>query len=109
MKFRRDKEVIDQEDFPEWLQQGVRFKKHAKKRKKRAHMVMQFRKNGNDRKPLSVLKHTYGLKCDQCGREDKLTIHHKIPLSYGGTNHPSNIAILCRFCHSEKHHRKVIG
>lgn len=29
--------------------------------------------------------------------------HHKIPLSRGGKDEPSNIQVLCTFCHVAKH------
>lgn len=44
-----------------------------------------------------------GGKCIKCDEKDldQLHIHHKIPVSDGGSDEPSNLEILCK-----KHHRK---
>lgn len=46
-------------------------------------------------------------ECELCGtsKEDatKLHIHHRIPQADGGTDHPSNLIVLCQACH-ERHH-----
>jgi 5-methylcytosine-specific restriction endonuclease McrA len=45
----------------------------------------------------------YGYCCYYCGCNGcKLTIEHRIPISRGGTNHPSNIVPACRTCNSKK-------
>ena len=108
MKFRR-KMVVDEDatDFPVWMIEGMPMKKQTKKRKIRKSRDRMYRKTGNQ-KPLDFMKTTYGLKCDQCGTPEKLTVHHKIPVLDGGTNHPSNIAILCVRCHMRVHGRKYI-
>ncbi len=43
-----------------------------------------------------------GDACEVCGLDDErvLTVHHKIPLSRGGTSDPSNLETLCRNCHA---------
>lgn len=45
--------------------------------------------------------------CEMCKAEGKLTptehIHHKTPLSEGGTNNPENLMALCRVCHAKLH------
>jgi len=43
-------------------------------------------------------------KCAHCGKQLSATfeVDHKIDLRYGGTNHVSNLAALCRDCHGEK-------
>jgi hypothetical protein len=40
--------------------------------------------------------------CVQCGTTDELTIDHKIPRVYGGTNDLSNLQMLCLTCHRTK-------
>jgi 5-methylcytosine-specific restriction endonuclease McrA len=45
-----------------------------------------------------------GTKCAVCPSTKNLTINHKRPLSFGGTNEGSNLEILC-----EKHHRQLHG
>lgn len=45
--------------------------------------------------------------CEQCKAEGKLTptqeIHHKLPLSKGGTHDRNNLIALCKSCHSRIH------
>ena len=45
--------------------------------------------------------------CEQCLAEGRYVateqIHHKLPLSQGGTNDVSNLMALCRSCHSRIH------
>lgn len=49
------------------------------------------------------------LVCSNCGHSKSfnLIIHHKKPVSEGGTNDPSNLEPLCRNCHGEKHYGKI--
>ncbi|MCK9369955.1 HNH endonuclease [Candidatus Dojkabacteria bacterium] len=37
--------------------------------------------------------------CQMCGMKKKLTRHHIIPKSCGGSNSPINIEWICRPCH----------
>ena len=48
-------------------------------------------------------------KCYQCGSSDDLTIDHKIPLSKGGSDDPSNLQFLCRKHNSQKNDKMPIG
>ena len=41
-------------------------------------------------------------RCELCGREGKLELHHLFPRNMGGANHPSNIIALCCECHSKQ-------
>jgi 5-methylcytosine-specific restriction endonuclease McrA len=41
-------------------------------------------------------------KCAHCGRPGLLTVDHKIPLSRGGSNWPSNLQPLCFRCNVVK-------
>lgn len=45
--------------------------------------------------------------CEMCKAEGKLTptqeVHHKIPLSKGGTHDRNNLIALCKSCHSRIH------
>ena len=39
-------------------------------------------------------------KCDQCKKKVKgLKIHHKIPISKGGSNERNNLMAVCKECH----------
>ena len=42
-------------------------------------------------------------KCEDCGRSENLTIHHKRKLSFGGTNNSNNLEVLCINCHRKRH------
>ena len=44
----------------------------------------------------------YGGKCIYCGTTDNIQIEHRIPLSRGGTNWPSNLIPACRSCNCKK-------
>ena len=41
-------------------------------------------------------------QCECCGARVNLTLDHKIPVSKGGTNGPSNLGVLCHMCNSIK-------
>ncbi len=48
-------------------------------------------------------------RCQKCGatqKEAPLEVDHKIPVSHGGSNHPSNLQILCRRCNIGKGARR---
>lgn len=51
---------------------------------------------------LQNLRLTCGEKCAYCGQAVKLTVDHIIPLSRGGANDITNIALVCRICNSSK-------
>ncbi len=42
-------------------------------------------------------------KCEECGRDYDLTIHHKIYLSKNGGASEDNCQTLCRVCHDKVH------
>lgn len=44
-------------------------------------------------------------ECERCGIDDPrvLDVHHKIPLSEGGTGEQSNLETLCKNCHAIAH------
>ena len=46
---------------------------------------------------------TYEAKCQICGIEDIVELHHKIPLRNGGSNNPENLLILCPTHHTMLH------
>lgn len=44
-----------------------------------------------------------GFKCRHCGANQNLHVHHIVPRSKGGKNHPDNLITLCFDCHSKVH------
>jgi hypothetical protein len=42
-------------------------------------------------------------KCEKCGSTIFLTIHHKVPLSKGGSKEEDNCITLCNDCHKLEH------
>ena len=43
-----------------------------------------------------------GLKCKNCGSNEKLCIDHIVPVKRHGDNRPSNLQTLCKSCNSKK-------
>jgi Restriction endonuclease len=43
-------------------------------------------------------------KCYNCGATKDLQYHHIVPVSCGGNEVPSNVAVLCSDCHSKVHY-----
>lgn len=41
-------------------------------------------------------------RCAQCGSEHNLTLDHQLARAHGGTNHISNLQMLCRQCNAAK-------
>jgi len=46
-----------------------------------------------------------GASCAACGSPSRLEADHRIPASLGGTDHPSNLQVLCRTCNAIKGNR----
>ncbi len=44
--------------------------------------------------------------CEICGYRGLVIVHHKIPISKGGTNDESNLIVLCEKCHADAHGEK---
>lgn len=48
--------------------------------------------------------------CEECEKKGKTTlatlVHHRIPISDGGSNNTDNLESLCNTCHEEIHHHK---
>lgn len=46
--------------------------------------------------------------CEQCEKDGKIVpaaeVHHKIPISKGGTHARDNLMSVCRSCHNKIHH-----
>lgn len=40
-------------------------------------------------------------KCELCGQEWRLSVHHIIPRTDGGLSEPENLIVLCTTCHDE--------
>lgn len=51
------------------------------------------------------LRKGFGNACLRCGAMEDLTIDHVVPLVLGGSNHISNLQLLCRTCNSWKNAR----
>ena len=45
-------------------------------------------------------------QCASCGATENLQYHHIVPLSMGGRDVLSNIAVICASCHSKVHYGK---
>lgn len=47
-----------------------------------------------------------GSRCQQCGREEELEVHHKTYVRFGGQERLSDLAVLCASCHSRVHAKR---
>jgi len=48
-----------------------------------------------------------GYRCKECGTGNKkFHVHHKIPISEGGSHNLENLITLCEYCHNSKHPTK---
>lgn len=50
----------------------------------------------------------YGKFCNRCSLTTNLHVHHKLPLSFGGTNKLNNLEVLCEECHQKIHKHKLV-
>jgi len=50
-----------------------------------------------------------GNVCYNCGSTEDVELHHIVPLSLGGTNNITNIAVLCHKCHMASHYGRNIN
>ena len=70
---------------------------------------MNYRRNKNKYQLLLVLSRI-GFPCPICGEimvgdpghPQSATLEHVIPLHHGGTNHPSNLDVICNSCNSAR-------
>jgi 5-methylcytosine-specific restriction endonuclease McrA len=47
-----------------------------------------------------------GKKCEHCGYEGYVEMHHMKPVSKGGNSHAGNdhlLVLLCEYCHAKEH------
>lgn len=61
-----------------------------------------------DERRITIITHAGG-KCRSCGAKTQLHIHHRIPLSKGGTNKLENLIPLCEKCHSKAHSNRDLN
>jgi len=54
---------------------------------------------------VEKVKKRDGGECRNCPAEEDLQIHHIVPLSNGGRQHPSNAVLVCGDCHERIHGR----
>lgn len=48
-----------------------------------------------------AIRELAGNKCELCGEKEYINVHHKDRNPHN--NHPSNIAVLCAYCHTAEH------
>ena len=46
-------------------------------------------------------------QCIYCGKKEKLTLEHILPLSRNGPDHPDNAVMVCKHCNSGKRDRRL--
>ena len=56
------------------------------------------------------IKQMDGNKCAICGiASSVMHVHHIVPLSSEGTNHPNNLIVLCPECHQKQHKHDILS
>lgn len=50
-----------------------------------------------------VIINYLGKICVYCGSQEKLHIHHIIPMDLGGPNTMENLEVVCKLCHHKLH------
>ena len=63
-------------------------------------------RSGRKKIPQATLQALYSLagsRCQCCGSMESLTVHHKIPVSEGGSDELENLCLLCQACHRGEH------
>ena len=59
--------------------------------------------------PEAAVRRRASGKCELCGAEFNLGLHHIIARQDGGLNHEDNLILLCRRCHDRIEDRKYIS
>ena len=54
---------------------------------------------------IIALLEKFNYSCQNCGDNNYIVVHHKIPLKFGGINEISNYKVLCVKCHGKEHTR----
>jgi 5-methylcytosine-specific restriction endonuclease McrA len=62
-----------------------------------------YRHGQNHISAVNTAKRHFDMKCIICGFDIATRVHHIIPISEGGINHPSNLAVLCPNHHAMVH------
>lgn len=57
------------------------------------------RENEKRKAHFKFIRENRRTQCVNCGSEDSLEWHHRIPLDMGGTSDPENMECLCKACH----------
>lgn len=50
-----------------------------------------------------------GNTCSECEGPDGFHVHHRIPISRGGTHRPTNLTAICEPCHAKAHGGRKFG
>jgi len=70
--------------------------------KRREYKIVAFRRSPLDIERKRRIVEEVG-RCEECGSNEDLTIHHKKSLSQGGTHSRRNLKVLCLECHQKYH------
>jgi 5-methylcytosine-specific restriction enzyme A len=87
---------------------GTRCREHQRQRGRYEQSRQPYRDGygGSYRTQAKQARARSGGICEGCGTEPAMEVHHKIPLSKGGTNLPENLIHLGWRCHQEAHRHK---
>lgn len=59
------------------------------------------------RRVREILVELLGGQCDSCGKKERLTIDHIIPIALGGSDSVTNMHLLCTGCHRKKNGNEI--
>jgi hypothetical protein len=73
-----------------------------------AQLLERIKRTRAPRRPISAALRKFilsrdGYRCTHCHSQDRLEVHHKTPISQGGSDDPTNLKTLCETCHAGEH------
>jgi len=78
-------------------------KENAERRRKRKAKYAAFMMSAAWKKIRAAAIARANGKCESCGWDDNLTVHHKTYRRFGGQELPEDLEVLCRTCHERVH------
>jgi len=96
----RDKEIGQKHKRYEQLQNHIKLAERANRNKEKSKLRAFITQNKDD------ILEVFNNECEACGFDfiPALVVHHKLPISEGGSNGIDNLSSLCPTCHKLVHY-----